>query len=163
MELVYNHADYRLMSRRALEALGEYQETSLFLRGIVPMIGYKTDCVYYSRGERLAGESKYPLKKMLSFAMDGVTSFSVKPLRLLFSFGVILLILAVIGAITALALGQFVGFWGIFCLIAAASGVHLIAAGVLGEYIGKIYLEAKKRPRYRIETTAGDVAKNPNE
>ena len=163
VEIVYNHADYRLMSRRALEALSEYQETSLFLRGIVPMIGYKTDCVYYSRGERLAGESKYPLKKMLSFAMDGVTSFSVKPLRLLFSFGVILLILAVIGAIVALALGQFVGFWGIFCLIGAATGIHLIAAGVLGEYIGKIYLESKKRPRYHIEATAGEIGKLPKD
>ncbi|MBQ4257426.1 MAG: glycosyltransferase family 2 protein [Clostridia bacterium] len=163
VEIVYNHADYRLMSRRAIGALSDYKETSLFLRGIVPMIGYRTDYVYYTRGERLAGESKYPLKKMLSFAMDGITSFSVKPLRLLFSFGAILLCLAVIGAIVALSLGAFVGFWGIFCLIGAASGIHLIAAGVLGEYIGKIYLEAKKRPRYHIEAAAGVFPGNPEE
>lgn len=149
--IVYNHADYRLMSRTALEALCEYKETNLFLRGIVPQIGYKSDIVYYDRHERLAGESKYPLKKMLSFALDGITSFSVKPLKSVLNFGILLFLVSFIALIFTVIAGSFIGFWGIAVLIGFACSLNLIAIGIMGIYIGKIYDETKRRPRYKAE------------
>ncbi len=155
VDVVYNHADYRLMSRRALEALGEYKEVNLFLRGIVPLIGYRSDYVYYDRNERFAGESKYPLKKMLSFALDGITSFSVKPLKMISTLGVVLSFLSVIGLIYALIsyfMGLAVEGWtAIVCSIWLLGGIQLLCLGVVGGYIGKVYSEVKARPRYQIE------------
>ena len=155
VDVVYNHADYRLMSRRALEALSEYKEVNLFLRGIVPLIGYRSDYVYYDRNERFAGESKYPLKKMLSFALDGITSFSVKPLKMISNLGVILSFLSIIGLIYALVsyfMGLAVAGWtAIVCSIWLLGGIQLLCLGVVGGYVGKIYSEVKARPRYKIE------------
>ena len=155
VDVVYNHADYRLMSRRALEALSEYREVNLFLRGIVPLIGYRSDYVYYDRHERFAGESKYPLKKMISFALDGITSFSVKPLKMISSLGILVSLLSVIGLLYALV-SHFCGFtvagWtAIVSSIWLLGGIQLLCIGVVGGYIGKIYSEVKARPRYRIE------------
>ena len=155
VDVVYNHADYRLMSRRALEALSEYREVNLFLRGIVPLIGYRSDYVYYDRHERFAGESKYPLKKMISFALDGITSFSVKPLKMISSLGILVSLLSVIGLLYAL-ISHFCGFtvagWtAIVSSIWLLGGIQLLCIGVVGGYIGKIYSEVKARPRYRIE------------
>ena len=155
VDLVYNHADYRLMSKRALEALAEYRETNLFLRGIVPLIGYRHDYVYYDRQERFAGESKYPLKKMISFALDGVTSFSVKPLKIISNLGIIISILSVFGLLYALIsylTNQAVAGWtAIIASIWLLGGIQLLCIGVVGGYIGKIYNEVKARPRFRIE------------
>lgn len=155
VDVVYNHADYRLMSRRALEALSEYKEVNLFLRGIVPLIGYRSDYVYYDRNERFAGESKYPLKKMLSFALDGITSFSVKPLKMISNLGVILSFLSILGLVYALVsyfMGLAVAGWtAIVCSIWLLGGIQLLCLGVVGGYIGKIYSEVKARPRYKIE------------
>lgn len=155
VETVYNHADYRLLSRRALDALSEYKEVNLFLRGIVPLIGYRSDYVYYDRHERFAGESKYPLKKMLSFAVDGITSFSVKPLRIIANLGIVVSIVSVIGLLYALIshfTGNTVSGWtAIVCSIWLLGGIQMLCLGVVGEYIGKIYSEVKGRPRYRIE------------
>ena len=156
VDVVYDHADYRLMSRRALEALGDYKEVNLFLRGIVPLIGYRSDYVYYDRHERFAGESKYPLKKMMSFALDGITSFSVKPLKLISNLGILISILSVLGLLYAL-ISYFVGVtvagWtAIVCSIWLLGGIQLLCIGVLGGYIGKIYSEVKARPRFRVET-----------
>ena len=156
VETVYNHADYRLMSRRALDALAEYKEVNLFLRGIVPLIGYSADYVYYDRCERYAGESKYPFGKMLSFAMDGITSFSVRPLRMISVAGVVIGCLSVLGLLYALIsklCGVAVSGWtAIVCSIWLLGGIQLFCTGVVGEYIGKIYSEVKARPRYRVET-----------
>lgn len=155
VDLVYNHADYRLMSRRALDALSEYRETNLFLRGIVPLIGYRSDYVYYDRHERFAGESKYPLKKMISFALDGITSFSVKPLKLISNLGILVSILSLFGLLYALIshfTGNTVAGWtAIICSIWLLGGLQLLCLGVVGGYIGKLYSEVKARPRYRIE------------
>ena len=156
VDVVYDHADYRLMSRRALEALGDYKEVNLFLRGIVPLIGYRSDYVYYDRHERFAGESKYPLKKMISFALDGITSFSVKPLKLISNLGILISILSVLGLLYAL-ISYFVGVtvagWtAIVCSIWLLGGIQLLCIGVLGGYNGKIYSEVKARPRFRVET-----------
>lgn len=153
--VVNNHADYRLMSKTALDGLAQYREVNLFLRGIVPEIGYKTDSVYYDRGERFAGESKYPLKKMLAFAMEGITSFSVKPLKIISGLGFIISLLSVLGLLYAL-ISKFAGLavagWtAIVCSIWLLGGVQLLCLGVLGEYIGKIYSEVKARPRFIIE------------
>lgn len=156
VDVVYNHADYRLLSRRALNDLSSFKEVNLFLRGIVPLIGYKSDSVYYERAERFAGESKYPLKKMLAFAFDGITSFSVKPIKILWSVGALVCIAAIIAAIYTL-ISKFFGYtsdgWAsLMCSIWFLGGVQLISIGVIGEYIGKIYKETKARPRYIIET-----------
>lgn len=152
---VYNHADYRLMSRRAVEQLGNYKERNLFLRGIVPLIGYETTSVFYRRSERFAGESKYPLSKMFNFAIDGITSFSVRPLRLIASLGFLFLfcsLIAVIYTLHALIAGETVAGWASLMLSVWFLGsLILIAIGIAGEYIGKIYLEVKERPRYNIE------------
>ena len=152
---VYNHADYRLMSQRALRQLLLYRERNLFLRGMVPTIGYKTDCVYYDRAERFAGESKYPLKKMISFAFDGITSFSVKPVHFVLYFGIIFLIIAFgifCFVMYSLFMGHVVQGWTSLMLsIWFCSGCILLGLGIVGEYIGKIYVEVKDRPRFNIE------------
>ena len=154
-DIVFNHADYRLMSSRALNELAKYKEVNLFLRGIVPMIGFKTDVVMYERHERFAGESKYPLKKMLAFAMDGITSLSIKPIRFITSLGIILFALSIILLIYFIVgyfLGRTAPGWAtIVVSIWGIGGLQLLAIGVIGEYIGKIYMETKDRPRYIIE------------
>lgn len=156
VDIVFNHADYRLMSRRALEALAEYKEVNLFLRGIVPLIGYRSDYVYYDRHERFAGESKYPLNKMIKLALDGITSFSVKPLKLISNLGILISILSVFGLLYALIsyfTGNAVSGWtATVCSIWLLGGLQMLCLGVVGGYIGKIYSEVKQRPRYRIET-----------
>jgi len=155
VDIVFNHADYRLMSKRAVEGLMEFEEVNLFLRGIVPQIGYKWTTVEYERAKRFAGESKYPLKKMLAFAFDGITSFSVKPMRLILSLGAIIFILsiaALIWALIARFTGHTEGGWAsLMCSIWMIGGIQLLCLGVIGEYIGKIYKETKKRPRFIIE------------
>ena len=152
---VYNHADFRLMSQRAVDALCQYEERNLFLRGLVPLLGYKTDQVLYDRLERQAGESKYPLSKMLSFAIDGVTSFSVKPLRLIFDLGLIFLLISLcilIYVIMALCQGRGVQGWASLMLsIWFVGGCVLICLSIIAAYIGRIYTEEKHRPRYNIE------------
>ena len=159
-ETVFNHADYRLMSRRALEGLSQFKEVNLFLRGIVPMIGYNTGTVEYERGERFAGESKYPLKKMLSFAMEGITSLSTKPIRYITALGCLVFLVAVIMLIYSIvrwAMGETVLGWAsIICSIWAIGGLILLSLGVIGEYIGKIYLETKGRPRFLIQDVLDD-------
>lgn len=157
VKTVYNHADYRLMSRRAVEQLSRYPEKNLFLRGIVPLIGFQSACVYYDRSERLAGESKYPFKKMLNFAIDGITSFSVKPIRLIFTLGLLFLLISfciLIYVIVALIKGDAVSGWASIILsIWFIGGCAMLSIGIIGEYIGKIYIETKARPRYNIEKT----------
>ena len=155
VDIVYNHADYRLLGSKALDALSEYREVNLFLRGIVPLIGYRCDYVYYERSERFAGESKYPLKKMLRFAIDGITSFSVKPLKLISNIGIIICILSIIGFIYALVsvlMGVAAAGWAsLMCSIWFLGGLQMFSIGIVGTYVGKIYSEVKARPRYRIE------------
>lgn len=156
VEVVYDHADYRLMSRRALEGLSEFGEVNLFLRGIVPMIGYPSTKVYYERAARFAGESKYPLKKMLSFAAEGITSLSIKPIRMITGLGVLIFGVSIIMLIYFLIrhlTGHTVAGWtSIAFSVWAIGGLQLLAIGIIGEYIGKIYLETKKRPKYLIDT-----------
>ena len=153
---VYNHADYRLMSKRALEYLLLFKERNLFIRGLVPLVGYKTDCVYYNRAERFAGESKYPLSKMLNFAVDGITSFSVKPIRMIFGLGIMFMFIALcvlVWIFYSYFRGQVVPGWSSLMLsVWFCSGCVLTGLGVVGEYIGKIYIETKKRPNYNIES-----------
>ncbi|MEL4862159.1 glycosyltransferase family 2 protein [Pseudoflavonifractor phocaeensis] len=159
-ETVFNHADYRLMSKRALEGLAEFKEVNLFLRGIVPMIGYTAGTVEYERGERFAGESKYPLKKMLSFAMEGITSLSTKPIRFITGLGFLIFLISIIMLITFVvkwALGMTVAGWAsVICSVWAIGGLILLSLGVIGEYIGKIYLETKARPRFLIREVLDD-------
>lgn len=154
-EVVYNHADYRLMSRTALEALAQYGEVNLFLRGIVPMLGYKTDAVEYERGERIAGESKYPLKKMLALAVDGITSLSAKPMRFFLWTGVlsaaVSLVLLLVFLIQLCCGVEFTTVRLLLVLLLLLGGLTLTGIGVVGEYVGKIYLETKHRPPYIIE------------
>lgn len=160
VNIVYNHADYRLMSRRALEGLAEFREVNLFLRGIVPLVGYKSDTVTYQRGERFAGESKYPLKKMLAFALDGITSFSVKPIKFITALGFLIFLVSIAYAIYTLVvtlLGYTVAGWSSTVLsIWLLGGLQLLALGIIGEYIGKIYSEVKARPKYLVETILDD-------
>lgn len=156
VKILYNHADYRLLSKRALEKLSEYNEVNLFLRGIVPLIGYKSDIVYYDRHERFAGESKYPLKKMLAFAFDGITSFSVTPIRFVTASGFIISLLSLLALLYAV-IGKYSGLtipgWSSLILsIWFLGGFQLLAIGLIGEYVGKIYKEVKGRPKYFIET-----------
>ena len=154
VNIVFNHADYRLTSKRVLEALDGYEEVNLFLRGIFPLIGYKSDVVYYERNKRFAGESKYPLKKMLHFAWDGITSFSVKPIRLILNLGILIFIISLLVTIYCIVVklvGYTVDGWTFLaCSIWLVGGVQMLSLGVVGEYIGKIYSESKKRPRYHI-------------
>lgn len=157
VKTVYNHADYRLMSKRALQQLARFRERNLFLRGLVPLIGYQTACVYYNRSKRLAGESKYPLKKMLDFAIDGITSFSVKPVRMIFWLGCVFILVG-IGVTIWTLYTHYIhdtvpGWASLIISIWVVGGFILAALGIVGEYIGKIYIEVKDRPRYNIEKT----------
>ncbi len=160
VDVVYNHADYRLMSKRALEGLSEFKEANLFLRGIVPLIGYKFSVVEYERHERFAGESKYPLKKMLTFAWDGITSFSVKPIRIITSLGFFIFLISFIAIIYSLVskfMGNAQAGWtSLTASIWMIGGIQLLSLGVIGEYIGKIYTETKRRPRFIIKDTLID-------
>ena len=160
---VFNHADYRLMSKRALEALFEFHEVNLFLRGIVPLIGFKSDIVYYERGKRFAGKSKYPFRKMLSFALDGITSFSSKPIRYITLAGFLIFLISIamiIYFIYQWANGNTVSGWpSVICSVWAIGGLLMLSVGIIGEYIGKIYLETKQRPNYIIESVVEDEDK----
>jgi glycosyltransferase involved in cell wall biosynthesis len=155
VDIIFNHADYRLMSKRTLEALSQFKEVNLFLRGIIPLIGFKSSIVVYERNERFAGESKYPLKKMLNFAFDGITSFSVKPIRIITAIGSTIFVISTLFFIYSLImkfLGKtVVGWTSIVCSIWMIGGIQLLCLGVIGEYIGKIYNEVKARPKYIIE------------
>ncbi len=159
-ETVFNHADYRLLSKRALEGLSQFKEVNLFLRGIVPMIGYRTATVEYERGERFAGESKYPLKKMLAFAAEGITSLSTKPIRYITLLGAVVFfisILMLIYSVVRWATGETVLGWAsLICSVWAIGGLILLSLGVIGEYVGKIYLETKGRPRFLIREVLDD-------
>ena len=154
-KVIFNHADFRLMSKRALAAFSQYKETNIFLRGMVPLVGYKSDIVTYERFERLAGESKYPLKKMLALAWEGVTSLSIQPIRMITWLGAIIFIISIIMIIyslISLIAGTAVSGWAsTLCSIWALGGLQLLAIGIIGEYIGKIYLETKRRPRFIVE------------
>lgn len=153
-DIVFNHADYRLMSKRALNDLSEYSEVNLFLRGMVPMLGYRSTSVFYQRGERFAGESKYPLKKMLAFALEGITSLSTKPLRLITFLGFFIFLVSLIMLLYSLfqwiSDNTVLGWASVICSVWAIGGLILLSVGVVGEYIGKIYLETKKRPRFKV-------------
>ena len=153
-EVVYNHADYRLVSSRVLQEFANYKEVNLFLRGMFPLVGFKSTSVYYERHERIAGESRYPLRKMLALAFDGITSLSVKPIRMITELGIIIAMLSFAGVIWSIVmalLGRTVAGWAsMVCIVAFIGGVQLICTGVIGEYIGKIYMEVKHRPRYII-------------
>ena len=155
VKTVYNHADFRLMSARAMKQLGQYKERNLFLRGMVPLIGYKTATATYARKERLAGESKYPLKKMLSFAWDGITSFSIKPISMIMAFGGVIVVCSVIAFIYTLVsyfMGHVSPGWSSLMIsIWFLGGVQLLFIGVVGQYVGKTYIESKERPRYNVE------------
>lgn len=163
---VYNHADFRLMSKRAVEHFSKFEESNLYLRGIMPLIGYETDCVYYERKERVAGESKYPLKKMLALAWNGITSFSVKPINLIMGVGLFIIFLCVLAAVYAFAsylLGRTVAGWTSLILsIWFLGGLQLISIGMVGQYIGKIYTEVKHRPRYNVEILLADETNTPD-
>jgi len=159
-ETVFNHADYRLMSKRALEGLSEFKEVNLFLRGIVPMVGYRSASVYYEREERFAGESKYPLKKMIAFAMEGITSLSSKPIRYITAIGFLIFVISLLMIayfIFRWAIGATVSGWAsVICSVWAIGGLIMLSLGVIGEYIGKIYLETKARPKFIIEKDLED-------
>ena len=154
VDVVYNHADYRLTSKKVLDNFSDFTEVNLFLRGMFPLVGYSSSVVYYERNERFAGKSKYPLKKMLNFAWDGITSFSVKPIRMVLSFGIIIFFVSIFMLIYSLIvklLGQTVDGWTfIVCSIWLVSGIQMLSIGIIGEYVGKIYSETKRRPRYFI-------------
>ena len=153
-EVVFNHADYRLISSRVLQEFANFKEVNIFLRGMIPLVGFKSTSVYYERAERIAGESHYPLKKMLALAFDGITSLSVKPIRMITGFGVTVSILSFLGVLWALVsqlTGSTVSGWAsTMCVICFMGGVQLVCLGVIGEYVGKIYMETKRRPRYII-------------
>ncbi len=155
VKTVYNHADFRLMSKRAVEHFSQFKESNLFLRGMMPLIGYQTDSVYYDRKERVAGESKYPLKKMLALAFNGISSFSVKPISLILGLGLFIIMCSLLAAVYALIsyfTGHVVQGWTSLILsIWFLGGLQLLAIGLVGQYIGKIYMEVKQRPRYNIE------------
>ena len=159
VETVYNHADYRLMSSRALDALSQFEEVNLFLRGIVPLVGFKSTTVAYERGVRFAGESKYPLKKMLAFAFEGITSMSIKPIRMIASLGGLVFTVSLgilIYSVVRFFMGATVEGWTFLAVsIWGLGGIQLLAIGVIGEYIGKIYLETKRRPKYIVSRYLG--------
>lgn len=162
-EVVFNHADYRLISARVLKELANFEEVNLFLRGMVPLVGFRSSSVYYERKERFAGETHYPLSKMLALAIDGITSLSVKPLRLISSLGIVMGIVSVIGllwaVITKLTGNTTTGWASIVAAICLLSSIQLVCIGIIGEYIGKIYMEVKKRPRYIISERTEDYKK----
>lgn len=155
VDLVFNHADYRLLGRRVLEELANFREVNLFLRGMIPLVGFKSTSVYYDRRERMAGETHYPLKKMLALALDGITSLSVKPIRMITGFGMLVSLLGFSGIVWAVirhVMGVTINGWAsIVCIVCFMGGVQMLCLGVIGEYIGKIYLETKNRPRYIVE------------
>lgn len=161
VDIVYNHADYRLTSKKVLNNLNDFKEVNLFLRGIFPLIGYKSEIVYYARNERFAGQSKYPLKKMLNFAWDGITSFSVKPIRLILNLGIVIFFISIIMIIYSVVrkiIGATVTGWTfIVCSIWFIAGVQMLSLGIVGEYIGKIYNETKRRPRYIISENLNET------
>ncbi|MBM4762793.1 glycosyltransferase family 2 protein [Bacillus sp. B15-48] len=163
VNLIYNHADFRLMSRRAVNELERYQETNLFLRGVIPLIGFKTTSVFYNRKERLAGETKYPLKKMLAFAFDGITSFSVTPIRLVLLIGCISFLISFLFGCYFMTLKFFgnteTGWTSLITSIWLLGGLQLIGLGIIGEYIGKIYKETKRRPKYNVEIDLFNLAR----
>ena len=165
VDIMFNHADYRLMSRRALDALHQFSEVNLFLRGLAPLVGFQTGVVYYDRSERFAGESKYPLKKMLAFAIDGITSFSVKPLRLITVLGIVIFIISVLMLLYTLIswiVGKTVSGWAsTVASIWMIGGIQLLSLGVIGEYIGKIYSETKRRPRFVIDRYLNEDQADP--
>ena len=165
VDITFNHADYRLMSNRALNALAQYREVNLFLRGLAPLVGFQSDVVYYDRSERFAGESKYPLKKMLAFAIDGITSFSVKPLRLITSVGFVIFVVSLfmlLYALIAWISGKTVAGWtSMLGSIWLIGGIQLLSLGVIGEYVGKIYNETKRRPRFIIDRYLNDNGDDP--
>jgi len=154
-EVVFNHADYRLLGRKALDALAKYSETSLYLRGIVPMIGYKADVVYYERAKRAAGESKYTIRKMLKLAWDGITSLSAKPLTLVGWFGLLMYVICMVGVIISVVQRNSMGI--VISMLWASTGMILLALGLIAGYIAKIHIETKHRPRYVIEKTVGSI------
>ena len=158
-EIVYNHADYRLISSKVLKEFSEFKEVNIFLRGMVPLVGFKSSSVYYDRHERIAGESHYPLSKMLALAFDGITSLSVKPLRMITVFGILVSIISFIGAVWAVIshlIGKTVAGWAsMTCIICFLGGIQLVCLGVIGTYIGKIYMEVKHRPRFIISERTG--------
>ena len=160
-EVVYNHADYRLVSARVLKEFANFKEVNLFLRGMFPLVGFKSTSVYYERHERLAGESHYPLSKMLALAFDGITSLSVKPIRMITGLGLGVSVLSFIGVVWAIVsqiMGKTITGWAsTVCLVCFMGGIQLVCLGVLGEYIGKIYMEVKARPRYIISERTGEV------
>ncbi len=163
-EVVYNHADYRLISNRVLKEFANFKEVNIFLRGMIPLVGFKSTSVYYERAERIAGESHYPLKKMLALAFDGITSLSVKPIRLITALGGVVAFLSFIGivwAVVAALLGCVVKGWAsTVCIVCFMGGIQMLCLGVIGEYIGKIYLETKGRPRYIISERTYEEKKN---
>ncbi len=163
VECVYNHADYRLISARALNSFSKFEEVNIFLRGMIPLVGYQSTSVYYARKERIAGESHYPLKKMLALAVDGITSLSIRPIRLITCLGIFVSLLGFLGvvwSIIALIAGRTVSGWtSIICLVSIMGGIQLLSMGIIGEYIGKIYLETKRRPRYIISERTGKYDK----
>ncbi len=163
VDIVFNHADCRLMSKRALNELAEFKEVNLFLRGIVPLIGFKSSIATYERNERFAGESKYPLKKMLSFAFDGITSFSIKPIRLILNVGITFSVISVLVMLYCLTMkftGNTVAGWTfIVCSLWLLSGIQLMSIGIIGEYVGKIYNETKRRPRFIVAENLEELEK----
>ena len=165
--VVYNHADYRLLSAKVIKELANFKEVNIFLRGMIPLVGFKSTCVYYERHERLAGESHYPLKKMLALAIDGITSLSTKPIRIITTFGFVIAFLSLIGiiwSVIAFALGKTVAGWAsLVTIIFFFSGIQLLSLGVIGEYIGKIYLETKARPRFIVEKRTGSADRTRND
>ena len=165
VDITFNHADYRLMSNRALEALSQFEEVNLFLRGLAPLVGFQSDVVYYDRSERFAGESKYPLKKMLAFAIDGITSFSVKPLRLITTVGLIIFVVSLFMLLYTLVswiTGHAVlGWTSTLASIWMIGGIQLLCLGVIGEYVGKIYNETKRRPRFIIDRYLNERGDDP--
>lgn len=159
--IVFNHADYRLLSKNVLNHFSDFKEVNIFLRGMIPLVGFQSTSVYYEREERLAGESHYPLKKMLALAFDGITSLSIKPIRLITGVGVFVSVLGFIGVIWAIIMnitGKTIAGWAsIICIVCFLGGIQLISLGVIGEYIGKIYMETKARPRYILEKSTDQI------
>ena len=165
VDITFNHADYRLMSNRALEALSQFEEVNLFLRGLAPLVGFQSDVVYYDRSERFAGESKYPFKKMLAFAIDGITSFSVKPLRLITTVGMVIFVVSLFMLLYTLVSwitgNAVLGWTSTLASIWMIGGIQLLCLGVIGEYVGKIYNETKRRPRFIIDRYMNERGDDP--
>lgn len=165
VEVVYNHADYRLVSSRALQSFADFKEVNLFLRGMFPLVGFKSTSVYYERHERMAGKSHYPLRKMIALAVDGVTSLSIKPISIIAAVGIVVSLLGLIGIVWAIVMALIenavAGWASIVCIVCFLGGVQLLSLGIIGEYVGKAYMEAKHRPRYIISgrTWEGDRKK----